>query len=263
MEEFVLESDVLTEFEFEAPKEHNIRVVILKTEKFLEIESQDLMGMCSEQWVRDVACQDFEKSKIHVAKIAKNQNVLDVALPFVKDGDDYVVVLYADTPLLQSANVNDAVEYATAKSLDYCKLPRGAVFKVKAAKAGKFEVASEANFFPKESFFAVFDDKTLSLAREVLRERIVTSLQRKGVNILFPAATYIDFCAQIEKGVTICSGNVIKGHSLIKTGTILQENNIILNTLIGENCDIIACYLKNAKLKKNSKLGPFVSMISE
>ncbi len=263
MEEFVLESDVLTEFEFEAPKEQNIRVVILETEKFLEIEKQDLMGLTSLEWVKDVACQEFEKNKVHVAKIMKNQNVLDVVLPFAKDKDDYIVVLYADTPLLQSTQVNDAVEYATTKSLDYCKLPRGGVFKVKSAKLNKFEFTSEASFFPKESFYTVFDNKTLSVAREVLRDRIVSDFQRKGVNILFPKSTQIDFTAQIESGVTIFGGNVIKGHSLVKTGTILRENNMILNALIGENCDIISCYLKNAKLKKNTKLGPFVSMISD
>lgn len=263
MEEFVLESDVLTEFEFEAPKEHNVRVVILKTEKFLEIEKQDLMGLTSLEWVRDIACRDFEKSRVHVAKIMKNQNILDVALPFAKEKDDYIVVLYADTPLLQCTQVNDAVEYATTKSLDYCKLPRGGVFKIKSAKQNKFEITSEANFFPKESFYAVFDNKTLSVAREVLRDRIVSDLQRKGVNILFPHSTYIDFVAQIEKGVTVFGGNVIKGHSLVKTGTILRENNIISNSLIGENCDILSCYLKNAKLKKSTKLGPFISMISD
>ena len=263
MEEFVFESDVLTEFEFETPKEQNIRVVILKTERFLEIEKQDLMGLTSLEWVKEVACQDFEKSKVHVAKITKNQNVLDVALPFVKDSDDYIVVLYADTPLLQSTQVNDAVEYATTKSLDYCKLPRGGIFKVKSAKANKFEITSEANFFPKESFYAVFDNKTLSVAREILRDRIVSDLQRKDVNILFPHSVQIDYTSQIEKGVTIFDGNVIKGHSLVKTGTILRENNIILNSLIGENCDIISCYLRNAKLKKSTKLGPFVSMTSD
>ena len=47
MEDFVLETDVLTEFEFEAPREHNIRVVIVKTEKFLEIENEDIMGQTS------------------------------------------------------------------------------------------------------------------------------------------------------------------------------------------------------------------------
>ncbi len=263
MEEFVLETDVLTEFEFEAPREHNIRVVILKTEKFLEIEKEDLMGQSSLDWVRNVACRDFEKDKIHVAKLGKNQNILDVALPFAKEGDDYLLVLYADTPLLQSLDVNDAVEYATTKNLDYCKLPRGAIFKIKSAKANKFEMTSEANFFAKESFFAVFDCKTLSQAREVLRSRIVAQLQSKGVNILFPNSTYIDFCSQVESGVTIFQNNVIKGHSLVKKGTILRENNIIDNSLVGENCDIIACFLCNAKLKKSTKLGPYIAVTSD
>ena len=149
MEDFVLETDVLTEFEFEAPREHNIRVVIVKTEKFLEIENEDIMGQTSLDWVKNNGCKDFEKDKVHIAKLGKNQSLLDVALPFVKEGDDYLLVLYADTPLLQSLDVNDAVEYATTKNLDYCKLPRGCVFKVKSAKANKFEMTSEANFFAK------------------------------------------------------------------------------------------------------------------
>ena len=263
MEDFVLETDVLTEFEFEAPREHNIRVVIVKTEKFLEIENEDIMGQTSLDWVKNNGCKDFEKDKVHIAKLGKNQNLLDVALPFVKEGDDYLLVLYADTPLLQSLDVNDAVEYATTKNLDYCKLPRGCVFKVKSAKANKFEMTSEANFFAKESFFAVFDYKTLSQAREVIRSRIIAQLQSKGVNILFPNSTYIDFCSQIEKGVTIFQNNVIKGHSLVKSGTVLRENNIISNSLIGENCDIIECFLCNAKLKKSTKLGPYITVTSD
>jgi len=119
MEKFILETDILTEFQFEKVEESKIRAIILLQEKQNDFFSKDILGRSVVGWVED-ALIDYEKVKLN---IKDNQNVVDAVKPYVKD-EDFLIVLFGDTPLVSKETLKDAVDYAVTKSLDLCKLHR-------------------------------------------------------------------------------------------------------------------------------------------
>lgn len=248
MNEFVFSTDFLTEIDLSQTNDSKVKAVILKPQRTEMFYSADIMGTTSIELVKSAlkGYAIFEKS------VDNNTSIVEAVGEFAKDCD-YIVALYADTPLVTSSMVQDAVEYATTKGIDFCKLPRGAILKVSALQSN-FEWTGEANFLAPKDFFCVFDYKTLAFARQEVKHQILDKWLKRGVNILDTENTYIEQEVNIAENVTICSGNVLKGTTLIKSGCVLGENNIIQNCEIGEKCHIINCYVLDKKIKSGSEL---------
>ncbi len=252
MEKFILETDILTEFQFEKVDESKVRAIILMQDKMQSFLSKDILGRSVVGWVEE-AVRDFESVRV---EISNKQNVAEVVTPFVKD-EDFLIVLFGDTPLVLEQTIKDALDYAITKNLDFCKLPRGFIFKSSALKKNNFEMSSEANFLSKEEFFSVFDFLTLSKARQILKARILEKHLKSGVEIFDTQNTYVECFVKIGKNVKILSGNILKGHTEIGDGTILEENNIITDSIIGENCKVCSSILTKTKLKNGTVTEPF------
>ena len=159
--------------------------------------------------------------------------------------------------------VNDALDYAITKKVDYCKLYRGAIIKVSALKSGNFETISQAEFLGKENFYTIFDFASLLSAREKLRKLIIENHLKNKVEFYNASSCYIDCDVIIKSGVKIYSNNTLKGNCEIGENTILMENNIIEDSQIGANCVLINSYVKSKKIKDNTKLSPFTILNGE
>lgn len=258
MNEYCLSTEFLTEFELTKKEEAKIKILVLFEEKLKQIYSQDLMGQTSPNLVK-LACGQFEVEEVN---LPSSYNLQDIAKSHAGDCD-YVVLLYASTALLRQNTLLDAVEYATTKGLDYCKLHHGAIFKTKALIDNKIEYMGEANFLDKEDFYTVFDNKSCERAREILRQRILDNLIKKGVKIYNKNTTYIDFDVTIEPGVEVYPNNTIRGNSTICSGACLLGNNIITNSIIGKNSKVVFSFISNAKVADNSSVGPFVKVVDK
>ena len=259
MEDIIFTTQILTQFDLEQKNNHKVRAIVICQEKMQNVYQFDLMGKEVKQYVYDVL-SDFETTTV-VLKDEK-KTLVEVVAPYVKD-EDYVLVLYADTPFLTKNTIVDALEYATTKSLDFCKLYRGAILKASAVKQNKIEYMSEANFLDKNDFFCIFDNKTICQARRIMNKRNIEKLVKNGVEIFDVDNLYVDSDVEIESGVKIYSNNVIKGHTKIGKQCVLLENNVLNNCELEQNCEIKCCYLENVKIKKNEKIGPFEKRIKE
>ena len=60
-----------------------------------------------------------------------------------------------------------------------------------------------------------------------------------------------------RRGVEIFANNVLKGNTKINKGVVLKENNIIEDSLINEDCEIICSVLKNTTIESGQQVGPF------
>ncbi|NCB48119.1 MAG: hypothetical protein EOM55_00590 [Clostridia bacterium] len=252
MEKFILETDILTEFQFEKMEESKVRAIILIQDKLKKFLSKDILGRNVVGWVSE-AVSDFESEK---ADILEGQSACDVAKHFVKN-EDFLLVLYGDTPLVSQEVVRDALDYAITKNLDFCKLPRGYIFKSSALKKGNFVMSSEANFLSKDDFFSVFDFLSLCKAREIMKENILEKHLKNGVEIFDGRSTYVECDVKIGKNVKILSNNVLKGETVIEDGAILNENNVITDSIVGEKCVVSSSILTKAKLKDGTVTKPF------
>ena len=258
MNDFIFTTEFLTEFSIPDIKNSSISAIILYEDNLRDIYKEDLMGKSSPELVKN----SLKGLKIREINVQKNDALIDIVKKNVEN-EDYVIVLYANTPLIREETISDALSYATTKSLDYCKLYHGAIFKVEAVKINRIEYISEANFLNKEDFFAIFDNKSCDKVREILKNRILDYWVTNGVKFRDKNSCYIEFNVEILDNVEIFSNNVIKGHTLIGKNVKLLENNIITDCEIGENSSVLSSYLQNAKIKKNSRIGPFEKISKE
>lgn len=251
MERIIFETDIMTEFQLENAGETKVRAVILCLNKIKKFIDADIMGRSCLDYVKTSLC-DYDTV---ILDTNETQNVAETVQKYVKD-EDFLVVIYGDTPLLSQATIRDAVDYAITKNLDFCKLPRGYIFKTSALVSGNIEVSAEANFLDKDEFFSVFNFETLAFARKVMKKKIIERHLRSGVEFFDTDSVYIEDTVEIGKNVKIFYGNVLKGKTVIGAFTTLFENNLIENCVVGENCEICGAVLYNEKLKNNTIIKP-------
>ena len=256
MNEFVLSSEILTEFEFETPKEYKVNAIVLLVENSRLKDngySLSLSGKQMKNWVKDCVSH-FDCTFV---SLEEKDNPLEVIKPYIKD-EDYTIILFSDTPLLTSTTVLDCLDYATTKQIDFCKLPRGFIINSQKFLNNNIEQSAEPAFVNQEEFFVVFDSKTLSQAKLQIKNRILERHLKNKVIIDDLNSVYIDYQVEIAPFVKIASNNVLKGETKIEEGVELQENNVIENCEILKNSKIFYSVLKNIKIEENSNIGPFV-----
>ena len=118
MEDFVLQTQILTQFELEDPKDFVVRAIILLPNSMRLNKGYDemLMGRSMKNWVSK-AVENFETKFV---EISEKDNTLEIVKKHIED-EDFTIVLYADTPLIKNTTIYDVVEYAQTKMLDFCK----------------------------------------------------------------------------------------------------------------------------------------------
>jgi bifunctional UDP-N-acetylglucosamine pyrophosphorylase/glucosamine-1-phosphate N-acetyltransferase len=101
------------------------------------------------------------------------------------------------------------------------------------------------------------DRVQLAEAAAVLRQRILERHMRAGVTIVDPATTYIDDEVEIVQDTTIRPNTHILGQTRIGADCEIGPNAIIVDTVIGDHCQILASVLESATLEDNVDIGPF------
>ncbi len=98
----------------------------------------------------------------------------------------------------------------------------------------------------------------LSVLESEWRQEHLSALALSGVTIESFANTFIDLDAVVEPDVFIGAGTRIYGKSIIKSGSILEGDTLIRDSVIGQNCNIrLGSYVDSAVLENNIAIGPF------
>ena len=260
MNDYVLSTQILTEFEIENPTTYNVRALVLLVEntRFHEAYNLKLLGKEMKEWVR-TAVKNFESRFV---AINEKDNPFEIIKPFIRD-EDYTIVLFSDTPCLTENTILEVLDYTTTKNLDYCKLPRGFIINSKNYKSGKILTSAEPNFIEKNNFFVFYDAKTLSICENILKERILEKHLKNRVIIHDLNSTYIEDLVEIAPLTEIYPNNSLRGETVIKENVILFENNIIINSTLLKNCKVTSSYLKNVTVNENTIVGPFETLKDE
>ncbi len=251
MKDIIFSTEILTEFELDSTQNTKVRAIIVTPKESENLLKKEIMGKTSKDYVLE-SVVDYEKTEI-----VSSDPLINAIKPFIKD-EDYVVCLYADTPFVTSQMVADSLEYAVSKKVDFCKLPRGAIFKASAVKTNKIEVSCEASFLNSQDFYYIFNLTTLATAREKMRRKILENLS-KTVEFDAINSCYIDSTVKIKPNTHIGANCVLKGYSQIGENCEIGANSIIKNCKIGENCEIECSCLANIDIKSGTKLPPFTN----
>ena len=114
-------------------------------------------------------------------------------------------------------------------------------------------------FYPKYSdeSLGINDNYELSLANNIARNRKNKQLMMKGVTIVDPFSTYIDYNCEIAEGTIIHPGTHIKGNSIIGKNCKIGPNAQLSDSIIGNNSIVNNSVIKKSKLGKQVHIGPF------
>ena len=256
MEDILLSTQIMQEFQFEEVSDCSFRAIVLvvQNSRLKEGANEQIYGRTMKDWLAK-SLVNFDTTFVD---FNPKDDALDVVLPHLGN-EDYTIVLYSDTPLLKNTTIYDIVEYVQTKGVDYCKLPRGFVVKTSVAHTKNFALSAEPNFVDSEDFFTVFDNSTLLKAKQVLKDRIIEKHLKNQVVIDDKNTFFIDADVQIESGVKISPFNVIKGKTSISKGVILGEYNLLEDCNIEQNCFLVFCHICNQTIEENSNLTHFIS----
>ncbi|MBS7262217.1 MAG: hypothetical protein KIG36_01235 [Eubacteriales bacterium] len=191
---------------------------------------------------------------------------------FLSDGEEWVLILPDNMPLLTEKTVRGFVsdvrksgaEAATLGNGAYCL--RGSLF-VRLLAEGKS--LAEVGTFCRETRQVPLDEpdgitiKTrvdLARAEEILRRRIAEKLMLSGVTLIDPNNVYIGADVHIEPDCVVYPGNVLEGKTVIGKNTILYPNNHLTDCVIGENCSLRGVVADRATAEDGVRLGPYVHL---
>ena len=104
------------------------------------------------------------------------------------------------------------------------------------------------------------DRVQLAQAEKLMRERINLRHMLSGVTLIDPATTYIDARVIIGADTIIQPNTHLHGKTAIGRACTIGPNTIVADSVIGNECEIVASMVEGATLEDHVDMGPFSHM---
>lgn len=253
-EDFEEESSVLPEDAFTASTldwvKNEVLFVIVKQERGnrLNHHRTQICGRPMLDWLL-ISTGGFETKFV-----SEHENIIDI-LKQIQTDKPFMFVLYSDTPLMYKNLILKIMDYFSRNRLNALTLLRGYVFKTSFLKEVDNFISTCLEKFDENAFLQVKDGQSLIKVTNILQNKIFDYHEKNGVVIFDRNSTIIDADVEIDNDVVIMPNNTIKGSCVIGRGVTLQENNVVVNSILGEDCNLLACRIidSNIAMKKTLK----------
>lgn len=231
---------------------YKFQAIILEEKPSKNSYNGYILGRKLSDWVA-YACNSLSVKKL---QYDSKTNIVEFVKEHIDNAFDYTILLLSKTPLIQVETISNIIEYCSVKDCELCKLPVGYVVDNIAIRTKDISVDClySQNF---DDFYIVENKSQYVYAEEVWQNRINNFHITNGVEIVKPKSVLIEPEVDIESGVTIYSGNVLKGQTIIKNGVILKENNVINNSYIDKECCISGSVITSSRLGSNVYISAF------
>jgi bifunctional UDP-N-acetylglucosamine pyrophosphorylase/glucosamine-1-phosphate N-acetyltransferase len=100
----------------------------------------------------------------------------------------------------------------------------------------------------------------LAEATEVLRKRINTHWMLCGVTIMDPQTTYIEPSVDIGQDTVIWPNSYLQGNTTIGKACTLGPNTVLMDSNIGDRCEIKTSVIEYAVVEDDVRIGPFAHL---
>ena len=214
----------------------------------LEIE---VCGRGILKWV-EAAVGRFPSKQVEVFK---HDDIMSIVRKNVGE-HKYTAVVYADTPLLTTDTLVQAITYLGNFNHRACKMPRGWIFETDFIKTAEFITAADIPNLPPEDFIVAYNYTQVAVINNIMRGRILARHLSAGVHIIDLNTTYIDADVIIEKRVTIEPNVILKGSTHVKKGALIMSGSRITDSQIGENCVVNKSQITESEVGKGTTVGP-------
>ena len=97
----------------------------------------------------------------------------------------------------------------------------------------------------------------LARAEQAMRERILRRWMLAGVTIVDPATTYIDARVTLGRDTTVYPNTTVGGESRVGERCSLGPGSMIYDSVVGDDCKVVASMVEEAHLDPFVDVGPF------
>lgn len=109
-----------------------------------------------------------------------------------------------------------------------------------------------------QNMAGVNDRAQLADARTVIQQRILLNWMKKGVTVINPQQTYVDYSVRLAEDVVLEPGVSLRGECVVQHSSIIGTGSVLSNTYVGAGVHILPyCVCTEAKIESAAKLGPF------
>ena len=232
--------------------------LILKTyyDKMGDTSKIEVFGKSRLEWV-SLALTGAETD---IADFERDKELPALVRPHVKQGCDYIVVLFSDTPLITAKTVAAAVDEAYNSGKTVLKMTRGYVFNCAYVLNTEKIYTENTFYFDEEDFITAFSFKQVGLISDILKNRILDYHMDQGVHFEDLTGTVIGCDVAIEEGVTIGHNNIIKGKTRIKKGARIGNGNVIEDCVVDEGAVIESSHAVRSYIGKGTSVGPYANL---
>ena len=109
---------------------------------------------------------------------------------------------------------------------------------------------------PLEETLGVNDRVQLAEAEAMLRRRVLEDLMRSGVTVEDPATTYVEAGVRVGADTILRPGVRLTGASVIGERCEIGPNSVVRDSVIGDECAIIASWVEESTMCDRSHIGP-------
>lgn len=106
----------------------------------------------------------------------------------------------------------------------------------------------------------VNDRVALSVANQIMHQRINHQLMLAGVELIDPAHTYIDADVVVGRDTVIEGGVTLLGHTIIGKNNVVTQGSRISDSIIGDGNVITASHLEEATIASGVTVGPYAHL---
>jgi bifunctional UDP-N-acetylglucosamine pyrophosphorylase/glucosamine-1-phosphate N-acetyltransferase len=86
---------------------------------------------------------------------------------------------------------------------------------------------------------------------------------RAGVTMLLPETITIDDDVELAPNVIIEPHSHLRGHSKVKEGSVIGPSTMLVNSIIGTNCEVQFSVIEDSQIGDNCRIGPFARIRGE
>ena len=97
----------------------------------------------------------------------------------------------------------------------------------------------------------------LAMAERVLRQRIREKWMLNGVSMPDPGAIYIDLGAELGEDTVLHPNTHIRGTSRIGSDCAVGPNSMVIDSVIGNGCRVVASTVEESRLEDRVAVGPY------
>ena len=250
---------------FVKPKDYKwindeVLVVVVKVNKTEFSKSFSNIEVCGKTILQWVMMTSYGKESV-VFEDEGEQALLN-NLKNINTSKKYIFLQYSDTPYLEKNTFNRILDYFSTMRFNVMGLPRGFVVKTDYLKN-----LSDLNFSTKKEFegrdfVQIKSSQDLTDFYNFTREKILNYHRQNGV-MLLGNNICVDADVEIGFGSVVYENNTLKGQTYIGENVVLRQNNLIIDSIIENECDVTGCYIEKSKVKEKTILGPCAKIIKE